>query len=444
MRRPDAFVGVAIGLGLTLAACMPARVPPRTAYVTPPTATSMSPTVQAPTSTSVANPTGGPVTVTYWEQDSDDADVVLDQLAADFMKANPGIRIERSHYGSEEMGDQFQRASAANRGPVLVRAPNELSGRLSELKIIRPIGDLYGEAFLDGFLQGSLDGVTTKDGVWGVPDNNYYFLMLLYNKQLVKDPIPTDTDAWIAQLKALTDTAKGTYGLVYNLNEPFWLVPWLGGFGGWPLDDQDAPALDTLAMVRALQFAHDLKFVHKVVPPDLNYGSADAMFKEGKAAYIINGDWSLSSYRDAKIDLGIAVLPRISKTSRFPSPMTSGKYWMFSSKTGSQAEIDAAKKFVAFMTSAPAQARWLEMGRLPSNSEVIGSEQVKKDPILQASVAQLVTGRGIPPAPELRCAWEAMRPGLESVMADTAKPEDAANLMQANAEKCVAEMGDRR
>jgi arabinogalactan oligomer / maltooligosaccharide transport system substrate-binding protein len=443
MRRPDALVGAVIVLGVALAACVPAGVPPRTAHVTP-ASTSTPAATQVPTIAPVANPTGGPVTVTYWEQDSDDADVILDQLADAFMKANPDIRIERSHFSSEELGDQFQTASTANRAPVLVRAPNELAGRLSELGIIKPIGDLYNDAFLDNFFSGSLEGVATKDGLWGVPDNYGYFLMLLYNKKLVKEPVPTDADAWIAQLKTLTDPANGKYGLVYNLNEPFWLVPWLGGFGGWPLDDLDSPALDSPAMVQALQFAHDLKYLHKVVPPVLNYSTADAMFKDGKAAYIINGDWSLNSYKDANLDLGIALLPRVGKTSRFPSPMTSGKYWMFSNKTSSQLETDAAKKFVAFMTSAPAQEKWLEMGRLPSHRDAANSDQVKKDPVLQALIAELAHGRGIPPSPQLRCAWEAMRPGLESVMADTMKPEDAARLMQVNAEKCVVEMGDKR
>ncbi|MDI6638155.1 MAG: hypothetical protein QME82_04510 [Bacillota bacterium] len=52
--------------------------------------------------------------------------------------------------------------------------------------------------------------------------------------------------------KGLNNDAKpDQYGLVYNLNEPFWLAPWLGGFGGRPLDGTK-PTLDSQAMIAAL------------------------------------------------------------------------------------------------------------------------------------------------------------------------------------------------
>ena len=35
------------------------------------------------------------------------------------------------------------------------------------------------------------------------------------------------------------------YGLVWNFTEPFFYVPWLGGFGDWLLTDDNAPNLDT-------------------------------------------------------------------------------------------------------------------------------------------------------------------------------------------------------
>ncbi len=42
-------------------------------------------------------------------------------------------------------------------------------------------------------------------------------------------PRPT-SDAWIAAAKA-TQTG-GKYGIAFNQTESFWLVPFLGGYGG--------------------------------------------------------------------------------------------------------------------------------------------------------------------------------------------------------------------
>ncbi len=197
-------------------------------------------------------------------------------------------------------------------------------------------------------------------------------------------------------------------------------------------------------MVKALQFVHDLKFKYQVIPPEADYNTADTMFKEGKAAMIINGDWSLGGYVKALGDkLGVAPIPKVSATGRWPTPMTSGKYWMFSKDLAKDHDrMLAAKEFVAYMTSKEVQLKWLkEFKRLPSNKEAAQSDLIKSDPILKGSMEALSHGRGMPAAPQMRCAWDAMRPNLEAVMSDSESPADAAKAMQDDAMKCVQEAG---
>ena len=433
MKRLYVILSVLLVLSFALTACGPKATPAPEPTLAP------EPTTAPEATTAPAE--AAAVTITYWEQEADDVDVLLDELGNAFMTANPGIKVERSHFGNEELRDQFQTASLAGQAPTLVRVPNDFAGPFSELDIIGPVADIYDPAFLDQFFKGALDPAVVKGKLWGVPDNYGNHLMLLYNKKLVTE-VPADTDAWIAQLKTLTDEAAGKYGLAYNLNEPFWVAPWLGGFGGWPLNKQDQPDLGSQAMVDTLQFLHDLKFVDKVVPAEADYNTADTLFKEGNAAYLINGDWSLGSYTTTEtLELGATALPKITKTGLYPSPMTAGKYWMFSKAAGG-AQLDAAKKFVEYMTSADVQTKWLEtMKRLPSNQEVAKNPMIQSDPILAGSMDQLSKGRGMPAAPEMRCAWDAMRPNLEAVMAESATPADAAAAMQENAVQCVADMG---
>ena len=74
----------------------------------------------------------------------------------------------------------------------------------------------------------------------------------------------------------------------------------LGGFGGSAFaEDGVTPTLDTDAMKKALQLMYDLKFTHKVTPTEAAYNVADGLFKDGKAAFIINGDWTLGAYAAA-------------------------------------------------------------------------------------------------------------------------------------------------
>ena len=138
--------------------------------------------------------------------------------------------------------------------------------------------------------------------------------------------------------------------------------------------------------------------------------------------------------------MGVTPLPRVSASGLVPAPMATGRYWFISSKAGG-ARLDAAARFIEFMTSTDAQRQWLEkMRRLPSDKDAAQSELIKVDPVLSGAMAQLRVARGVPPALEMACAWQGIDRYLPEVMAGTLGPEDAASAMQAEAEGCVEDM----
>ena len=380
----------------------------------------------------------GPVTITFWEQEGDEVDVFIDGLIADFQAANPNITVERTHYENEALRDQFQTASLANSAPDVVRVPNDFAGPFSELQIVAPVGDLFDQKFLDQFFPGALDPAKVGGTLWGVPDNYGNHLMLIYNKDLIAEPPATFEDL-IAKAKELTK--DDIQGFAYNLNEPFWGAGFYGAFGGWPLDASDKPQFNNDAFKNYLTFVSQLK-TDGVVPAECDYNCADTLMKDGKAAMIINGDWSLGDYTKALGDkMGVAPVPSIN--GKPYTEMTAGKYFMVSTAAAAdEAKKDAVVKFIAFMTSKDIQKKWLdEFKRLPSNKEIAQDPSIASDPILAGSMAALANGKGQPAAPEMRCAWDAWRPNLEGVMAGTLAPADAAAAAQTSADECVAPLG---
>lgn len=352
----------------------------------------------------------GPVTITFWEQEGDEVDVFIDGLIADFQAANPNITVERTHYENEALRDQFQTASLANSAPDVVRVPNDFAGPFSELQIVAPVGDLFDQKFLDQFFPGALDPAKVGGTLWGVPDNYGNHLMLIYNKDLIAEPPATFEDL-IAKAKELTK--DDIQGFAYNLNEPFWGAGFYGAFGGWPLDASDKPQFNNDAFKNYLTFVSQLK-TDGVVPAECDYNCADTLMKDGKAAMIINGDWSLGDYTKALGDkMGVAPVPSIN--GKPYTEMTAGKYFMVSTAAAAdEAKKDAVVKFIAFMTSKDIQKKWLdEFKRLPSNKEIAQDPSIASDPILAGSMAALANGKGQPAAPEMRCAWDAWRPNLE-------------------------------
>jgi arabinogalactan oligomer / maltooligosaccharide transport system substrate-binding protein len=427
-----ALISLVLIASFALAACgtpaTPTEAPAAPAATEAPAATAVPPTV-AP---------AAPVTIAFWEQEGADVDTFIDQLISEFQAANPNITVERTHYENEALRDQFQTASLAGAAPEVVRVPNDFAGPFSALDIVAPINQLFDDKFLSQFFPGSLDPAKVGGTLWGVPDNYGNHLMLIYNKSLIAEPPATFEDL-ITKAKELT---KGdVQGFAYNLNEPFWGAGFYGAFGGWPLDANDKPQFNNDSFVNYLKFVAQLH-TDGVTPKECDYACADTLMKDGKAAMIINGDWSLGDYTKALGDnMGVAPVPPINGGNY--TEMTAGKYFMVSKTVlDDAAKKDAVQKFITFMTSADVQKRWLDQfKRLPSNTEIAKDPSIASDPILAGSMAALANGRGQPAAPEMRCAWDAWRPNLEGVMAGTTKPEDAAVAAQKAADDCVATLG---
>jgi len=280
-----------------------------------------------------------------------------------------------------------------------------------------------------------VEGVSRGDKVWGVPFSAGLHLLLYYNRELVAEP-PQDTATMIVVAQELTDGER--YGLAMNYRDPLWLVPWLSGFGGWLVDEEGQPTLDTAAMVEALRFLHDLKFEYGVLPPEADYDFADGLFREGKAALLVNGHWALAGYREIEdLKWGVAPLPTVTETGLTPSPLVMGQYFVIGSDVSGQ-KLETARSLVEYMTASHRQLEWMRhFDTLPANQEALNDEFVHRDPLWQVSVAQMLAGRGASLGSNPTMLLEAMREPLEAVMADLMTPTEAARQMQERAEKML-------
>jgi arabinogalactan oligomer/maltooligosaccharide transport system substrate-binding protein len=382
-----------------------------------------------------------PNQITIWTQEgeADGAFQYVQGLTDDFkaLKAEtvPGIDFEVENRETETLREDFATASLTNSAPDLVWTVSDHAGPFVNADIILALED---EIDTSKYLDSVLEAVTLDGSIWGVPVNNGNHLMMMYNKELIAEP-PTTTDELIEVGKELTKGER--FGLVFNQVEPFWLVPWLGGFGGTVFaEDGTTGTLNTPEMVDTLQFLYDLKFVHGILPKESDYNGADTMFKEGKAAMIINGDWILGEYLNLMGDkLGVARIPMVSETGIWPAPYTSGKFMMLSKELQDKPEKKAlVLEFADFATNLKNQQDLVYyLTRLPSIKEAYESDLID-DPmindILLSSAEQMDVGTPMPSVPEMRFNWDAMRPWMSKVLNQSATPREAALGMQTDME----------
>ncbi|MCR4405496.1 MAG: extracellular solute-binding protein [Anaerolineae bacterium] len=376
------------------------------------------------------------VKITLWtkEGEADNALQFVKALCDAYHAQHENVTFEVVNKDVETLREDFQTASLAGMPPDLLWTVNDHAGPFTTADIIQPVDNLFD---LSKYVDSAVAAVKLNGKTWGVPIANGNHLMLLYNKDLIAEA-PKDTDELFAKGKELASGEQ--YGLVWNQTEPFWLVPWLGGFGGAVFaEDGKTPTLNTPEMVATLKFLHDMKYDAKIIPPESDYNGADTLFKEGKAAMIINGDWSLGGYKDILGDkLGVAPIPKVTATGQWPKPYTSGVFFMLP-KGLSGDKLEVVKDFITFVTNKDNQLEMVrKLTRLPALKEALSDPLIASDPILKGSAEQMTYGTPMPTVVEMRCNWDAMKPEMQAVLADTKTPQDAAAAMQAAAEACIA------
>jgi maltose-binding protein MalE len=303
---------------------------------------------------------------------------------------------------------------------------------------------VFDTAWLAGF---NPKGLTWYKGhLYQIADKLGNHLTLVYNKKLVSDPPKTDLELVELGRKLTRDTDGDgridQYGLTWNYTEPFFFIPFMTGFGGWVMDERGNPTLDNPGTVGGLEFIKDLRDTYKIIPAEADYNIADALFKDGKAAMIINGDWSWSGYRKAGIDIGVAPLPKITRTGLWCAPMVSPKGYSVNANVPEE-KLPLVAEFLRFILSPENQietAKALET--MPTWKALYGDPAIRDDEILINSERQIELGRPMPVVPELRAIWDAMRPSYQAVLGGAKTPEQAARDMQALARRKIDEMNE--
>lgn len=379
-------------------------------------------------------------TIVVWEQEDAAVAPFIDSVFEAFTKlpGNEDLKIVRTHYHTEDLKQQFLTASIAGSAPDLIMSPSDSAGVYSVAGFILPLDGVFD---LEKYNKPVMEAITLDGKAWGVPMSNGNHLMFFYNKKL--SPKAPETTAELFRFcGGEARKLKLEHCMALNLAEPFWLMPWLGAFGGWPIDNK-TPTLDTEAMREAMGFVVDLMYEKKYVPQECDYNCVDALFKEGKVAFIVNGDWALSGYQEHfKGDLGVARIPRHAGTGRWPTPMVSGKYFLLSSKLEGE-KLDLIKRLVEFYTNEENQVAQVEkLMRLPALTEAAGASVIQDNPALRASMSQIMVGKPMPMATEMSAVWGAMRTHLGRAVAKKAAVEESARKMQKDAVGKIREMND--
>jgi arabinogalactan oligomer/maltooligosaccharide transport system permease protein len=369
---------------------------------------------------------------------------LLDSLLLEFGRDYPGYEFRQLFYAPEEARINYILSALAGKGPDLLHGASDNIGPLSELQLIQPLEDLFEKSFLDSFITTPFPANTWFHGhMYQVADRIGNHLCLVYNKALVPEP-PRTVSELIALGDKFNDDLDGDgrpdrYALAWNYTEPYFAVPFIGGYGGWFVDEENNPTLDTEATRKAAQLIYDLANKYKVIPRECDYEISNALFKDGLAAMVINGPWAWGTYLSEGIDIGLARIPVVDETGLNPTPIVSPLgYSVNINTTGERLEI--TRKLVRFLTAPEVQIRFSKQVRtIPTRREAYKDPFIRSNVLLHQAIDQMNVGKPMPVDTKIRWIWDAMRPAYQGIFTGQLTPDQAARDMQQRAEKLIRE-----
>ena len=381
---------------------------------------------------------------------------IIDGLAADFEKENPGIKLKPIYSGSyQESITKALTAVKSGEPPVMsILLSTDMFTLIDEDAIVPFDGLLKtpdDQAWLKAFFPAFMENSQTGGKTWGIPFQRST-IVLYWNKEMFKeaglDPNKAPAN-WREQVEfAQKLTKRDASGKVTqwgiqipSSGFPYWLFQALAIQAGTNL--MNAAGTETYydkpEVIEGLTYWVDLVKKYKVHPEGIvEWGTTPKDFFEKKVAMMWTTTGNLTNVKNnAKFDFGVAMLPAGKQRG---SPTGGGNFYIFAKST--PAQRDAALKFIRWVTTPQRAAQWgIDTGYVAVRGDAFDT------PAMKAYVA------GFPPAAVARDqlpyakaelsthdnqrVTKALNDGLQAALTGTKTPEAAMKDAQREAERLL-------
>ena len=375
-------------------------------------------------------------TITIWHGYEgtylDNKKAILDQ----YTKQYPNVTINLVH--KPNLTDAVTAAAGAGQGPDIVAWVDDQIGKWVKLDAIKPIDGLDGvdsNYMNNTYTKAAVDADTFESHVYGMPEA-VEAITLIYNKKLITgEQVPKNTDDLYAFAKDYHLKHPDGYGVVWNPKDAYFQAPWIYGSGGFYVKPDGTVGLNTAGTKAGFNYIASYK---GSMPAGVDYGIADTLFKEGKAAMIINGPWSVADYVKAGVDYAFATLPVIKSTGKPASPFVGVKTWMLGQYAANPALAVDVMKF--FTNQANQTTMVLGTREIPANKAALADPQVQAVADIAGFGAQVKNGVPLPNTPFMSALWDPVAKALEAVWTGKQTVDSALTDAQSAAEKNVAQL----
>jgi multiple sugar transport system substrate-binding protein len=333
------------------------------------------------------------VEIEYWQYVFDTRVKAMDQLIVEFQKANPDITVKQVTFPYADYQTRVVAANMSGKGPDVMQLFYGWLDKFAVGGILQPLPkDTFPHDKIESDFFPIVSAMKRGDDYYGLP-TAVRSLALFYNKKLFTeaglDPSspPKTLDEFVAAAQKIAKhdasgnlTVAGSTLDMGGQDHQWWREVLIRQFGGEPYTDGDKKVTyDSEAGLKALSFYTSLQLEKKIGQAGF-MDEGQAAFRGGKAGMTIDGTFRLGSFKSIKdFEWGVTELPANAEgiRSNYASYFANG----ISAKTTGK-ELEASKKFLAYISSAEAMDIWLKtVGELPARRAAAMTEENLKDPI---------------------------------------------------------------
>jgi multiple sugar transport system substrate-binding protein len=333
------------------------------------------------------------VEIEYWQYVFDTRVKAMDQLIVEFQKANPDITVKQVTFPYADYQTRVVAANMSGKGPDVMQLFYGWLDKFAVGGILQPLPkDIFPHDKIESDFFPIVSAMKRGDDYYGLP-TAVRSLALFYNKKLFAeaglDPNnpPKTLDEFVAAAQKIAKhdasgnlTVAGSTLDMGGQDHQWWREVLIRQFGGEPYTDGDKKVIyNSEAGLKALSFYTSLQLEKKIGQVGF-MDEGQAAFRGGKAGMTIDGTFRLGSFKSIKdFEWGVTELPANAEgiRSNYASYFANG----ISAKTTGE-ELEASKKFLAYISSAEAMDIWLKtVGELPARRAAAMTEANLKDPI---------------------------------------------------------------
>jgi arabinogalactan oligomer/maltooligosaccharide transport system substrate-binding protein len=364
----------------------------------------------------------------------------LEKVVQQYNAQAKGPKVTTLAVPYDAFADKISAAVPRGKGPdIFIYAQDRLGGWIEAGKTVEPIDFFLDDATKGAFIPTTLQAMTYRGSVYGLP-LNYKVITLVYNKKLLKQP-PGTTGELVAAAKKLTDPKTAQVGLAFPYTDFYYDAAIFNGFGGRVFDAGAKPVMDNPENVKAFELLLRWLDQDRILPKEPSTALITSLFNEGKAAMVFSGPWFLGEIAKS-VDWGLARLPTIDEAGGKPM-----RPWMTVEGVyvaAPSAQKEAAFDFVKFLTDVEAaRILALEGRQSPANQAVYQDPKVGADPILKAFKDQVDVAIPMPNVPEMTGMWGPATTAMSQIFRKSLTPEAALQKAQADVTKNVAGLRKR-